>query len=281
METVIPAVEPITQTVVESVVPEIEPTAIESPEVVENVRSELSLIQQATSVVDIHNALEQMDGIETLTSHVSFAEAWDKTKKFMAGEITKAELPDNDEFLEKLIELKKAHDDELALLGISTKQSTEIKDIADENEDVTEIIKPRHVISGNQINIMDDQDELTAGLSQSEVDRFNMMFGNIAPAKKVELTTAVSIPLKAESAPISVKPTIAIDTVETSRIPENKINRGKLGKKYQYALYKIFNVGNRSTETMKPVSVDLAAVSSNQNDTMTAVGKKSPEVWFS
>jgi hypothetical protein len=273
----------ITQTNPEPIVTEMEPVTIESPEVVENVKPEPSLIQQATSVVDIHNALEKMDGIETLTSHVSFAEAWDKTKKFMAGEITKAELPDNDEFLEKLIELKKAHDDELALLGISTKQSTEIKDIADENEneDVTEIIKPRHVISGNQINIMDDQDELTAGLSQSEVDRFNMMFGNIAPAKKVELTTAVSIPLKAESAPISVKPTIAIDTVETSRIPENKINRGKLGKKYQYALYKIFNVGNRSTETMKPVSVDLAAVSSNQNDTMTAIGKKSPEVWFS
>lgn len=273
IETPIPTVEPvspvISEVVSEPVVTEVQPITFESPEVIEDVKPELSLIQQATSVVDIHNALEKMDGIETLTSHVGFAEAWDKTKKFIAGEITKAELPDNDEFLEKLTELKKTHDDELALLGVSIKQQAEIKDISDESEDVTDIIKPRHIISGKDVEVTDD-DDTTADLSDSQRDLFNSLFKNIAPAKKIEIQP-VSVPLQMKE----------VLPVEIVTAPERKINRVELAKKYQVALRKAFNLGKQILEITRLATVGDITTLPNKNETMTAVGKKEPEALFS
>lgn len=272
-ETVIPAVEPISpaaaEAVSEPIATEMQPITFESSEIVEDVKPELSLIQQATSVVDIHNVLEKMDGIETLTSHVGFAEAWEKTKKFMAGEITKAELPDNDEFLEKLVELKKIHDDELTLLGTITKQPVEIKDTPDEIEDVTDIIKPRHIISGKDVMVTDD-DDATADLSDSQRDLFNSLFKNIAPAKKIEMQP-ISVPLQMKE----------VSPVETVTAPERKINRVELAKKYQVVLRKAFNLGKQSPEITKLATVGDIASPVNKSETMTAVGKKEPEALFS
>lgn len=270
VETPISAVEPNKPPVFEPDVVEMKPITFESPEVVEDAKPELSLIQQATSVVDVYNALEKMDGIETSTSHIGFAEAWDKTKKFMAGEITKAELPDNDEFLEKLVELKKIHDDELALLGISIKQPVEIKDIPDESEDVTDIIKPRHIISGKDVEITDDQDDIIADLSDSERDLYNSFFKNIAPAKKIEIRP-VSVPLQMKQ----VSPT------ETVTVPERKINRAELAKKYQVVLRKAFNLGRQAPEITRIATAGDITTPVNKSETMTTIGKKEPEALFS
>lgn len=256
------SVEPVTTTA--------EPINVSEPEkepemgvAIESVPNDMS---SAKSLLDIQEILEKMDGIETVSGHVGYAESWEKAKQFMAGEISKAELPDSDEFLTKLVELKKTRDEELELLGLSVNHKTVTPEApeSEESEDVTDIIKPRHVILGTQIEVTDDHEALTADLSDSERDMFNSLFKNVKqPTKKIEVAKPVSVPLSAKNETQT--------PVENLKSAEQKYNRAPVARKFKPTLNRLFAIRNISAIPQRTKSL---------NETMNSTVKTEPEVLF-